>query len=366
MKWPQHGGQPQRIRQLFHLPEEQELLDFSANINPMGPPEAVQRLWSELLERTAVYPDPDYSEAVASIAAHNDVKADQVLLTNGGAEAIFLAARLLSGGSALIVHPTFAEYERACAHYNVHTEMLIADPEKPFPEEEVMRRLPAVNGLFLCRPNNPTGIMIPQDCIVRLLRCALRSNTLLIVDEAFVDFVADEQASLVPLLDEFPNLILTRSMTKMYALPGLRIGYALAQPHQTKEMAAYRMPWSVNAPAALLTPELLKDMAFPIRTRQWLQVELEWLQARMQQLQFTMSASWANFYLLSDPLSLQDASKLYTFLLQGGILPRHTETFPGLEGAALRLAVRSRYENERLLERLAEWRMLHGVSGVRE
>jgi len=354
LKWPKHGGQPQRIRQLFSLSEEQTLLDFSANINPLGPPEAVRRLWPTLLERTLTYPDMDYSDAVEAIARHSGVMPEQVLLTNGGAEAIFLAARLLTGGTALVVHPTFAEYEQACAHYRVHVQLLIADPEQPFPEEEVMQRMEAVDGMFLCRPNNPDGTLLPRDSIIRILQSALRTNTLLIVDEAFIDFALEPSASLAPLLHEYPNLILTRSLTKMYALPGLRIGYALAGTEHIQAMAAQRLPWSVNTPAALLTPELLRDEAFAIRTRRWLREEIAWLKPRLQQMHFTMSATCTNFYLLRDSVA-PSVDKLYPFLLQGGILPRHTHTFPGLRGAALRLAVRSRNENERLLERLAAW-----------
>ncbi|GIQ67734.1 threonine-phosphate decarboxylase CobD [Xylanibacillus composti] len=366
MEWPLHGGQPDRIRQLFRMPAEQKLLDFSANINPLGPPDSVRRLWPALLEQMTVYPDPDYNEAVAAVAAHSGTSPDRVLLTNGGAEAIFLAARLLAGGTALIVHPTFAEYEHACAHYRVRTQLLIAEPDQPFPVEEVMRRFSAVDGLFLCRPNNPSGELLPRDCIVRLLEHAQRTETLLIVDEAFIDFVAEPDASIVSLLDDFPNLVLTRSLTKMYALPGLRIGYSLAEPHLIQQMAAHRMPWSVNGPAALLTPVLLEDAKFASRTRKWLQTELEWLRSRMRQLNFAMSASKTNFYLLRDPNPSSDAATLYAFLLEGGILPRHTHTFPGLEGAALRFAVRSREENERLLERLAEWRLLrHAAEGIR-
>ena len=119
MKWPSHGGQPQQIKQLFQIPEDRLLLDFSANLNPLGVPDWLEEAWIRSFRELDRYPDPNYSAMRQAIADHEGVGSDQVLPTNGGAEAIFLTAKLFEQKRALIVQPTFLEYDRACQHYHV-------------------------------------------------------------------------------------------------------------------------------------------------------------------------------------------------------------------------------------------------------
>lgn len=358
MNWPKHGGQPNDIKKIFGLSEHHQILDFSANLNPLGPPIWVRDAWTEGFDQTAVYPDPNYLEARIAIAEREGLLPEQVVLTNGGAEAIFLAAKRIQGGRALIVHPTFGEYEQACLHYGIEIERVYLHEDKKFifPSDQVMEIIPSVNAIILCRPNNPTGTVVEEEALKDILDCAVRCGVIVIIDEAFADFMPVPMRDLTTWVMLYPNLLLLRSMTKMFTIPGIRIGYVLTQEETALAMRADQIPWSVNGAAAALVKELVKDTAFVQMTREWLDEQWAALRSRLTALRFDVSNSCVNFYLLRDPTRVEQTQELYLFLLNNGLLARHTTTFPGLDGRYLRLAVRSAEENEQLLDVLSRWR----------
>ncbi|MFC3283455.1 threonine-phosphate decarboxylase CobD [Litchfieldella rifensis] len=357
MQWPSHGGRPEQLLARFGLAADREILDFSANINPLGPPAWLKDRLIAGLDGLDVYPDPGYLEARCAIAEAENLDSAQVLLTNGGAEAVFLAARLHAGQTATIVQPTFVEYERACRHYGLRVADLPLSPDNSFSLDETRasRAMEGSDVLFVCRPNNPTGTLIERSLVERLLEAGRRLDCTLVVDEAFVDFLTDPVERLTPLLARYPNLILLRSMTKLYAIPGLRLGYLLGSPEVVRHAAALQMPWSVNSLAAALVEPLLADSGFVARTHRWLQEERLRLHEAFARLGFQVTPSQVNFLLLRDARCPSATGKLFEFLLHAGILARHTHNFRGLDGAWLRLAVRSREDNGRLLAALGDW-----------
>ncbi|MCG7599886.1 threonine-phosphate decarboxylase CobD [Halomonas sp. McH1-25] len=354
--WPRHGGQPRALLERLGLPPGREVLDFSANLNPLGPPEWLDEHLPSLWHGIDRYPDPDYYTARCAIAEAQGLDASQVLLTNGGAEAIFLAAALHAGRQAAIVQPTFDEYARACRHYGlaIHSAFLAADFS--LDERRACEVMREADVMFLCRPNNPSGTLIPRALIERLLEAGRTHGTCLVVDEAFIDFVEDAAESLIPLLAVYPNLLILRSLTKLYTIPGLRLGYLLGAPDIVARAAELQMPWSVNAPAAALVAPLLADEAFVARTHDWLRRELDRLTPALTRLGFEVSPTRVNFYLLRDRHQPHSTDALLRFLASVGILARHTHNFPGLEDGWLRLAVRSVEDNDRLLAVLSTWR----------
>lgn len=358
MKWPKHGGQPNDIKKMFALSEHHQILDFSANLNPLGPPTWVRDAWVERFDQTAIYPEPSYLDARIAIAEHEGLLPEQVVLTNGGAEAIFLAAKRIQGGRALIVHPTFGEYEQACTHYGIEIERVYLNEEEEFsfPSDRVMEMIPSINAIFLCRPNNPTGTAVEEGALKDIMDCAVRYGVLVVVDEAFTDFMSAPKKDLTAWVKNYPNLLLLRSMTKMFTIPGIRLGYVLTQEETASAMHAEQIPWSVNGAAAALVPGLMKDIDFVNATKEWLVEQWVTLRARLKSLRFDVSSSCVNFYLLRDLERLEHTQELYFFLLNKGLLARHTTTFPGLDGRYLRLAVRSVEENEQLLNVLNQWR----------
>jgi len=359
MEWPSHGGQPTQIKKLFTLSEQHPILDFSANLNPLGPPEWVRDAWIDSFNQIVVYPDPSYLDARTSIAEREGLRPEQVVLTNGGAEAIFLTAKRVQGGKALVIHPTFGEYEQACAHYGIHIERLYLNEAEQFafPYEQVLEAISNVDVIFLCRPNNPTGTAVEENSLRDIMDLAVHSGVLVVIDEAFADFMISPNKELTTWLETYSNLVLLRSMTKMFTIPGVRLGYALTQELTASAMRADQIPWSVNSAAAALVPILIRDTTFVKATKEWLIEQWTSLRSNLIALGYDVSSTCTNFYLLRDPQRIEQTQELYVFLLNNGLLARHTTTFPGLDGRYLRLAIRSSQENEQLLQLLSRWRV---------
>ncbi|WP_409523865.1 pyridoxal phosphate-dependent aminotransferase [Nitrincola sp. MINF-07-Sa-05] len=390
--WPSHGGQRNALLAHFGLPDNHPLLDFSTNLNPLGPPKWVAAQLASLSAGLALYPDPTYTNARRAIADSEGVSPDQVCLTNGGSEAIFLAASLFAGQKAAILQPAFGEYARACDHYQIaitqlplQQPMLMPghfpgslnipndphdNPPDPLPdflpdEALISEAIRQQDLILIARPNNPTATLIPAETISRWLALAEQFHCTLIIDEAFIDFCHPSEPGLVEhlqqsCLHQSRHLILLRSMTKLYTLPGLRLGYILAHADLIRRLLARQIPWSVNHLAAELVAPLLADWPFLQATAHWLKTESDWLLPQLHALGYRIPTPAANFFLLQDantPAEEQSsADALFRHLLQQGILARHTHNFTGLNGKWLRLAIRSREENQSLLAALQSWR----------
>lgn len=376
--WPEHGGQAAPLLARFCLPPDQPLLDFSANLNPLGPPAWVADRLAQAVDGLARYPAPDYRVAREAIAREAGVTVEQVLLTNGGAEAIFLVAALHAGERAAIVQPTFTEYARAGHAFGLAVDDIpLSAPDFRLDEAALAGRLDGYRLLFLCRPNNPTGTLVPRETVEWLLSVAASRDCRVVVDEAFIDFVTPPEESLAPLLARFDNLILLRSLTKFYALPGVRLGYLMASDSLVRQLQVCQPPWSVNHLAAELVVPLLADTAFAERTRQWLADEQPRLRAGLATAGLEVVPSRANFFLVRPGVESEVTSglsprhitpergtgrkgggeataALFERLLCSGILARHTHGFPGLDGGWLRLALGDRDANDRLLAVLNE------------
>ncbi|MCV9885013.1 threonine-phosphate decarboxylase CobD [Metabacillus halosaccharovorans] len=358
MKWPNHGGQPETIKQLFQMNHNKPVLDFSANLNPLGPPKWLNDALQESYNTITSYPDPTYSNTTAAVAKYEGLQQQNVLVTNGGAEAIFLVAKYFENGKACIVHPTFLEYERACKHYHISVEELYYDQANGFslPWSQIKEKLVDIDVLFLCRPNNPTGTVIAEKEIKQLLEAGKEVETCIVIDEAFVDFLTEDNSSLSGWLVQYPNLVLLRSLTKMYTIPGLRIGYVMAHQKIITVLKQEQIPWSINSIVDFIVPKLLTDTSYVDHTKAWLLKESQFIHNRLTEMDFYLSPFQVNFYLLRDQQRPDETEKLFRFLLENGIVTRHTHNFKGLNGEYLRLAIRSHEENEQLVKVLQKWR----------
>lgn len=351
--WPLHGGEAAPLLARFGLPVDTPLRDVSANLNPLGPPAWLPEWLVERAADLGRYPDPDYAAARAAIAAHEGVTPEQVRLTNGGAEAIYLAAALHAGRPAAILEPGFAEYRRACAAYGLPVHGLpLAAPDFVLDPEALVAGLGKAEVLFMGRPNNPTATLVPRPVMERLLELTAARGCTLVVDEAFIDFV-DDAERLTPWLERFEHLVLLRSLTKWFTLPGLRLGYLLAAPARVAAAGAFQPAWSVNQLAADLVAPLLADRDFDARTRAWLAAERPAMQAALGTLGLRVVPSRANFFLVRHPAGGEATARLLPALLRRGWLARHTQGFAGLDGGWLRLALRTAEENRALCQALA-------------
>lgn len=267
---------------------------------------------------------------------------------------------MLAGKRILIVEPAFSEYEKACLVNSCQIEYFRLDDDWDLNLERLKERLREADALFLCNPNNPTGVYFSRHIVEELLKECTKQDCLLVIDEAFYDFVPDYEP-IVPLLKESEHLFILRSLTKMFAIPGLRLGFAMSSRERIEHLASYQPHWSVNGVALAAGELCLAEEDYIKRTQELIAFERERLFSFYQKQDFAYTPSKVNFYLLKD-LTLDDQYPLFEYLLQKGIVPRHTYNFPGLEARWLRFAVRSHEENDALMEVLNQWRKIHRSS----
>lgn len=356
--FPSHGGNLTWAAATYGLPP-QEFVDFSANINPLGPSPAVLEAIKTNLWRVAHYPDPECRELKEALAGHLGVEERCVVVGNGASELIYLLVGVLPRRRAVIPVPTFSEYARAVKAAGGEVKYLFMAPERGFslPLEEIKAEFQMGAGsLFLCNPNNPTGNLYARRELEELLGLAAERDVYVVVDEAFMDFVLDPGGyTLLPLAGQHPRLIILYSLTKILAIPGLRLGALLGPPEITAELSRLKIPWSVNALAQVAGVAGLRDREYLALTRQVVAREREFLLQELVHLpKFRPFHGEANFLLVEARLGHLSTPELIYRLGQRGILVRHCANFVGLSADYFRLAVRGREENQRFLAALRE------------
>ena len=333
-----------------------ELLDFSASINALGPPSSAREAFVESYAEILRYPDPYGDKLKEALAERHGLSPAEVLIGNGSTQLIYLLCAALRPRNALIVGPAFSEYANALTLIGAKVASFNLSPDNGF--QFSTKRLSAAwdkdcDIVFLATPNSVTGQMIAKVEIEKVAHIALARKTMVVIDEAFVDFVETE--SIKALVRRNPYLIVLRSLTKYYALPGLRLGYLLGETGQVAELAAYQEPWSINGPALNVALASLKDSSFATKTERWLERERKFLFERLTALEgLHPLASRTNFLLVKIERSHGDALRLRSFLLQKNILIRACDTF-GLGVNHFRIAIKQRKDNQRLLAALTEW-----------
>lgn len=347
----QHGGNVLQMAEKFDL-DPTKVIDFSANINPLGIPPQVRDAIISQLDCLQHYPDIEYRQLHQSIAAHHHCSPLSVVAGNGATEMIFLWAQHVKPQKALLIEPSFAEYRRALSRVGCAIDNYVLREEDGFAVTE--RVLDALHGeldcLFICTPNNPTGLIPDAELLQAIIKRCQQLDIRLFVDESFIDFMPG-RPSLSQCLADNPHLYVLRSLTKFYALPGLRLGYLLSSDHRLlAEIRDEREPWTINALAALAGEILFEDDSYCQATYQWLTQEQVYLQtelAQFKQLQlFEPSANYLFFKHLSTNSSLQSE------LMQHGILIRSCANYIGLSDAFYRVAIKSHQDNQRLIEAL--------------
>jgi threonine-phosphate decarboxylase len=333
-----------------------ELLDFSASINPLGPPSSAREAFVESYAEILRYPDPYGDKLKEALAARHGMSPTEVLLGNGSTQLIYLLCAALRPRNALIVGPAFSEYANALTLIGakVASFNLSVDNGFQFSREQLIAAWDQdCDIVFLATPNSVTGQLIPKTEIESIARVALTRKRFVVIDEAFIDFVETE--SVKTMVAQNPYLIVSRSLTKYYSLPGLRLGYLLGEAGRVAELAAYQEPWSINGPALNVALTCLKDSTFATKTKRWLEQERKFLFKRLTALEgLHPLASRTNFLLVKIERSHGDALQLRSFLLQRSILIRACDTF-GLGVNYFRIAIKRRKDNQRLLAALTEW-----------
>jgi len=350
----EHGGDIWGAAQRRGVPLSR-LIDFSANINPLGPsPRARQRLARDL-SLVAHYPDKRQRELRKLLAARDGVAEDCILFGNGATQLIHLIPRVSRYRRALIVEPAFSEYRRALSNSGIEIREFLLKPRDDFYLDldlllrTLRREQPDV--VFLASPNNPTGLAIPRRTLLRVAAFCEGRGTDLIVDESFIEFATER--SLVRPATRGRRLIVVRSLTKSFALAGLRIGYLVAVRSRVKELASHMEPWSVNTLALSAAAASIVDADYIRNACCLIQQEREYLSCGLSQLGWLhVYPTSANFFLVRIRNRYVSVPALQRMLEARNVLIRDASNFRSLGKEYLRLAVRSHKENCRLLAEL--------------
>ena len=371
-----HGGELETIAEQYGI-DVNSLIDFSVNVNPLGPPASLLDAIKKGVDFLHRYPDSSSHRMRRKLANYLNLSSDNIIIGNGATELIYLISRYFKEEvhtpKVVIVAPTFSDYQRSISlvggqvqHHLLSPEMcsLRSPTASPYGFQLNLDRLiadamevehPDGDGadiLFICTPNNPTGQLFQKSQIIALTTTL--PKTIIVVDEAFLDFTdAPHHNSVCRDVINFPNLIMLRSMTKLFAIPGLRLGYLVAHQDQVECLNQYKEPWTVNIFAQIAGEMLLDETDYVRKTRKLVKAEREFLFNQLKQLSWlTPFPSTANFLLVRIEGKDLHATILKEKLIKKGILIRNCSNFVGLDESFFRIAVKKRDENLKLISAL--------------
>ncbi len=351
-----HGGYVFEAARILGCPW-QRILDFSASINPIGPPKGLRKFLDEDFDRLLCYPEIRAKSLTLKLAELTGLSPDHFLPGAGSTPQLYLLPRVLEMTRPVIIGPAFSEYEAALIrnglspHYVLTSER---DDWRLIPEtiERVLQKKP--DAVFLANPANPTGRLIPYDLLMRLVLECRRTGAWLIVDEAFIDFT-EEGYSLLPLVGKEFRLVVLRSLTKIFALPGLRLAYLAAHPNLVARLAIETIPWSLSSPAISAGLFCLSKDNYKVVTLKGVKAFRRFLVRELAALELGhLFPSEANYILLR-LASKFNSKKILDYLFLKGILLRDLSGFHGLRLGYLRLAVRPASETVALSGAITEF-----------
>ncbi len=335
-----HGGDVYRYK---------DCIDFSSNCNPLGPPKGVVRAAAESAARMAAYPDVRCQELREALAEYEGVSQQMLYFGNGAAEVIFSLCLAVKPKKALVPAPTFAEYQQALSSVGCEVSYFYLKEENGFQVDAgfvdaVRRERPQV--VFLCNPNNPTGVLTPRDLLGEILAVCEETDSLLVLDECFNDFIEDRGAyTMKDYLEGHPSLFLLKAFTKRYAMAGIRLGYGLsADQGLLDRMEQVTQPWNVSTIAQAAGTAALKEEDYVEQGRRLVWEEREYLRQEMESLGYQLYDSRANYLFFYSQIPLWETCR------NQGILIRDCSNYPGLGQGYYRVAVRTHEENEKLVQ----------------
>lgn len=352
-----HGGDIYTAKERLSTRENPPaLLDFSANINPLGLPEGVRQSIIDSIDRLDAYPDPLCRELTCCLSAYEGVSGEWLICGNGAADLIFRAVYAVRPKKAMVMAPTFAEYEEALhaascrvIHYKLEEEddFRIGEELLDVLEEDL-------DMLFLCNPNNPTGQLISREFAGKVLERCRELGVILFMDECFNDFLDDpEEYSLRKYLKDYDNLIILKAFTKIYSMAGIRLGHCMINNKRLKEkIRSAGQPWSVSIPAQIAGIQAAKETEYLQETKKMIRRERDFLVKNLKEIGMTVIGSNANYLFLKDSCSTMDP--LHERLFEKGIVIRNCDNYHGLCAGYYRICIKKHRENEILIEALRE------------
>lgn len=341
-----HGGDIYSVKKQTG---REDILDFSSNVNPLGLPKAVREAVLRSLDECVNYPDPFCRDLVAALAEFEKIDPQYILAANGAAEIIFRLVLALKPQKALLFAPTFSDYEKALHTVDCVVDYYYLQESTDFSaKEDLLGQInESLDILFLCNPNNPTGQLCSRDLMLKVVSKCQQSKVIVVVDECFMDFVEDrEQYSVQNALKEFDNLCILKAFTKIFAMPGFRLGYVLSS--NTALLEKIRLAgqdWSVSTPAQFAGISALQDKEYLRLTKILIKEEREFLIRELKSLGLQVVGSNANYIFFK----MSNISDFTSKILEKGIMIRSCANYINLSSEYFRVAVKKHEDNLRLI-----------------
>ncbi len=353
---PVHGGALEHLAERYAL-DAADLIDFSANINPYGPPPSVLALFADrdaIARSLAAYPDRDASSLKRAVSERYGIPRTSIAVGNGGAALLDSALRSIPPTRCLVPIPAFSEYRRAidaCGHTwkpfaLEDAENFRLDPRRTI--EELERESPGV--LILTNPHNPSGALARCDAILEIVHAASAMQCMVLLDEAFIDYAPQE--SLLAYAAKMEHLVILRSVTKFYAMPAMRVAYAVAAPPLAERIEAFFPSWSTSTLAIEAAARANGDRLFDKRSLRFNTLLRDELAQHLRDIGVRVLPSAANYLLLELPASWGAREFICEKLVRSwGIVIRDCGDYDGLaDRSFVRVAVKDRSSNERLIQ----------------
>lgn len=340
-----HGGDIYTERGI----SPEQLVDFSANLNPLGMPHSVRQALSDVARSRPCYPDPLCRSLKFHLSAYESMPVEYFFCGNGAAEIIYRLTGAVRPRKAGVLAPCFSEYERALDSVGCevvrfelgeYNDFALTDQILPYITEDM-------DMLFLSNPNNPTGRLTPFELMKQIAERCEETGCLLVVDECFLDFV-EGGCSMTQLLWGNKNLVVLKAFTKIFAMAGIRLGYCLCSDSELiRRLETVGDPWNVSVPAQQCGIAATKEKEFVKQTQAFVKQERKYLGSELQVIGFRVYESAANFLMFRC-----DDDKLDSRLLKYGFLIRRCDNFVGLDGYDYRIAVKTHEHNTALTHAL--------------
>lgn len=344
MQYPAHGANPATLYEKLGLDMPTQIIDLSENVNHFGYPVSFSTLWPTLLDKIAHYPHEEAEPLRSKLANVHQVKKENIVIGNGAAELLMALSKLYTNNKAIIIQPSFSEYARTLQQQNTQIISIVVDEIETYslPIEKIKEAMIEAQVIYLCNPNNPTGVVIQKEQLVEIITYGQQVNCDVIVDEAFMDWT-DESQSVIDLIEIYPHLFVMRSMTKMYSMAGVRLGYCLSQ--QATLLKKNLPHWNVSGLAIELGLQALEEDAFCEKSRQYANNMRERMTQFLVHNGCVVTKSEANYIAFRLPEHV-NASDFYYYLLKEGVVLRHTQNFIGMDGLWFRIALKDEWKME--------------------
>ena len=354
-----HGSDLEKIEEIYHIKKE-DITSFSANVNPLGISPLLRDTLAKHVDAITSYPDREYTQLRKSICAYTGANFENIIVGNGSTELISLFIQTTHPKKALILGPTYSEYEREISlgggtslYYPLREEN-----EFVLDVEDFKRHLnEGLDLLVICNPNNPTSTSITQKNMRRILDECKRHDIFVIVDETYVEFAPDMgSVDCVPLTRYYNNLVILRGVSKFFAAPGLRLGYAITgNMDLLKYIGSHKDPWTINSLAALAGEIMFTDTDYIHRTRELISSERERIYQELSSWDsLKVYRPTANFILARIEKEDVTADDLFEHAIQKGLMIRNCSTFPFLDNRYFRFCFMLPEQNTALLKCLKE------------